>query len=89
MTTWYRDAGAIEAGMVANTVRPDLWSAGSHCWSRASPELDLADWGPLSLCRPDEAAGVPGVAEALVLAGLVVEGIGWVETADPRTKGAA
>ena len=41
----------------------------------------------------DEANGVPGAAEALILAGQVVHGIRapavWVEIAGPRTKGAA
>ena len=90
MTTWYKDGDDL-----AFSVRPDLWPPGSHCWSMASARPALADWGEEVWDTPDEANGVPGAAEALILAGQVVHGAvvrvgeAWVEITDPRTKGAA
>ena len=57
----------------------------------ASARLALADWGGEVWDTPDEANGVPGAAEALILAGQVVHGIRgpavWVETPGPRPPG--
>ena len=94
MTTWYKeDRGA--ASWVAFSVRPDIWPPGSYCWSRArAGYMTLADWADApSILHPDLANGTPGAAEALILAGQVVQetslGVVWVEIPDPRTKGAA
>ena len=60
----------------------------------ASARLALADWGGEVWDTPDEANGVPGAAEALILAGQVAHGaavrvgVAWTEIPDPRTKGA-
>ena len=93
MTTWYQEGHS--AVLVAYSVRPDLWPPGSHCWSRAAPDPGdavLADWSVLvDECYPDEANGVPGAGEALILAGLVVFGgchvpRARVEIPDPRQR---
>ena len=93
MTTWYKE-GRGHVSWVAFSVRPDLWPAGTCAWARGVQHLRLADW--TARCQEDavdEANGVPGAAEALILAGQVVHGIRapavWVEIAGPRTKGAA
>ena len=96
MTTWYSSwrTAPYDGPVLAYSVRPDLWPPGSYCWSS---DLSLADWAVRPSGYPDavdEANGVPGAAEALILAGQVAHGAAvrvegaWVEIPDPRTKGA-
>ena len=93
MTTWYTAQGP-GGPMWSYSVRPDLWPAGTCAWVRDRGHGWLADWtARRQEDAVDEANGVPGAAEALILADQVVHGIRapavWVEIADPRTKGAA
>ncbi len=94
MTTWYKE-GRGHVGWVAFSVRPDLWPPGTCAWARGVQHLCLADWtARRQEDAVDEANGVPGAAEALILAGQVVHGAvvrvgeAWVEITDPRAKGA-
>ena len=92
VTTWWREAEE-DGDDLAFSIRPDIWPAGSHCWSMASARLALADWGGEVWDTPDEANGVPGAAEALILAGQVVHGYAdplewaWTEIPDPQRAG--
>ena len=93
MTTWYSSwrTAPYDGPVLAYSVRPDLWPPGSYCWSS---DLSLADWAVRPSGYPDavdEANGVPGVGEALILAGQVVHGPGgdhltWTETPDHVTS---
>ena len=96
MTTWYTAQGP-GGPMWSYSVRPDLWPAGTCAWVRDRGHGWLADWtARRQEDAVDEANGVPGAAEALILAGqanIMVSRFNdhrvWVETADPRTKGPA
>ena len=93
MTTWYKE-GRGHVSWLAFSVRPDLWPPGTCAWVRGVRHLRLADWtARRQEDAVDEANGVPGAAEALILAGQVVHGYAdplewaWTEIPDPQRAG--
>ena len=77
MTTWYTTA---DGRLKAYTMRPDLWPPGWEVRLEDGPAVEwlVADWGSDGvqltrtwLSRPDMSG--PGVAEALILAGVRVD----------------
>ena len=87
MTTWYREVPDVDDEATwAFSVRPDLWPPGSHCWAYAGRLATLADWAldwtlVLDHVQVDEANGLPGAGEALILAGQVLHGAPWDKSA--------
>ena len=85
--TWYSQGEPPDLSRRAYTVRPDIWPPGFI--------VDTIPVAPIGHDVPLDLYAAPGAAEALILAGqanVMVPRYNdhrvWVETADPRTKGA-